>query len=405
MTTVDSLIEGFPKATPTRIVGIPTYENIKRLNDDISANAASIHSELGGGTHGHLGLTVNPTIYATVSGTPYTAPTSPEPPVLTGFTGHQITAANRRYDSDKRKFAEFVALQNALKKQILNSVDDIYMAAIEQPYIGHANRTVLNLITHLYDTYAKISPSDLIQNNQKMTAPWDPNQPFEFLVRQIQDAVDYAAHANTPYTAEQIVNTAYTLVFSTGVFEDECKAWRKRSHPLVNDWPNFKTFFAEAYNDWRETQKQSAGTRYSTANNVTHNKEAFEDDTIAAIANLATATASDRATTARLTETNAQLTAELRSTQDKLVKALEKIALLSSSSGTRQPLKERNTNRDNRPPDRHYCWTHGYLCEHTSGRCPEPGPGHQKFATARKPSGGSQKRKDEWIQRVTRVEA
>ena len=87
------------------------------------------------------------------------------------------------------------------------------------------------------------------------------------------------------------------------------------------------------------------------------------------------------------------------------VKALEKIALLSSSSGTRQPLKERNTNRDNRPPDRHYCWTHGYLCEHTSGRCPEPGPGHQKFATARKPSGGSQKRKDEWIQRVTRVEA
>ena len=56
-----------------------------------------------------------------------------------------------------------------------------------------------------------------------MTTPWDPNQPFEFLVQQVQDAVDYAAHANTPYTAKQIVNIAYTLVFNTGVFEDDCK--------------------------------------------------------------------------------------------------------------------------------------------------------------------------------------
>ena len=167
MTTVDSLIEGFPKATPTKISGLPTYETIKRLNDDISANAASVHTDLGGGNHGHLGLTVSPTIYATVSGTPYTAPTSPAPPALTGLTGPQITAANRRYDSDKKKFAEFVALQNALKKQILASVDDIYLSAIEQPYIGHANRTVLDLLTHLYDTYAKISPLDLIRNNQK----------------------------------------------------------------------------------------------------------------------------------------------------------------------------------------------------------------------------------------------
>ena len=339
MTTVDSLIDGFPKATPTKISGLPTYETIKRLNNDISANAALVHTDLGGGNHGHLGLTVNPTIYATVSGTPYVAPVSPDPPALAGFTGPQITAANRRYDAGKKKFANFVALQNALKKQILSSVDDIYLSAIEQPYIGHANRTVLELLTHLYDTYAKISPSDLIKNNQKMTAPWDPNQPFEYLVRQIQDAVDYAAHANTPYTAEQIVNTAYTLVFSTGVFEDECKAWQKRAHPLVNDWPNLKTFFAEAYNDWRETQKQAAGPRYSTANSVVQSNENFEDKTIAAIANLATATASDRATTARLTETNAQLAAELKTTQQKLVKALEKIATLSTATTAQHPFK------------------------------------------------------------------
>ena len=173
----------------------------------------------------------------------------------------------------------------------------------------------------------------------------------------------------------------------------------------MNNWPNFKTFFAGAYNDWRATQKQTAGTRYSRANSVVQSNQAFEDKTITAIANLATSTASDRATTACLTETNAKLTAELKSTQDKLVKALEKIAALSAANNTRQPLQKRNSNRDNCLSDRHYCWTHGYLCEHTRRRCLAPGDGHQRHATAPKPAGGSQKRKDEWIQHITRVEA
>ena len=78
MTAVDSLIEGFPKPNPTKIIGIPTYESIKRLNDDISAN---------GGSHGHLGMTVSPAIYATASRTPFVNPTIPDPPALTGLTG------------------------------------------------------------------------------------------------------------------------------------------------------------------------------------------------------------------------------------------------------------------------------------------------------------------------------
>ena len=67
--------------------------------------------------------------------------------------------------------------------------------------------------------------------------------------------------------------------------------------PLVNNWPSFKNFFSEAYNDWRKSQKTSAAAQYGSANAV-HTKVGFEEETITAIANLATATASDRATTA-----------------------------------------------------------------------------------------------------------
>ena len=110
--------------------------------------------------------------------------------------------------------------------------------------------------------------------------------------------------------------------------------------------------------------------------NATVTNQAFEEETIQSIANLATATAVDQATTARITATNANLTAELKATQAKLVTALEKMAHLTITHKTNQrvpfALIPPSTNVDNRPPDRHYCWTHGYLCEHTSGRCPAP---------------------------------
>ena len=139
--------------------------------------------------------------------------------------------------------------------------------------------------------------------------------------------------------------------------------------------------------------------------NVVHTKEKIEEETIAAIANLATATASDRTTTAGLTETNSQITSELKQTQAKLVESLETINCLTNNPVPRQPLCECDPNKTiTCPLDCHYCWTHGNLSLHTSARCPEPVQGHQKFTTAHKANGGSQKNKEEWMKRVTKVE-
>ena len=133
---------------------------------------------------------------------------------------------------------------------------------------------------------------------------------------------------------------------------------------------------------------------YGTANAAPAKN--YETETIEAIANLATATASNRATTVRLTETNARLTKELKNTQQKLVEALEKIAQLLTTHVPSAPRTNReNDNSKNRPADRHYCCTHGYLSEHTSKRCPNLAENHQKYATARKPLGGSKAKYDE----------
>ena len=126
-TSVETVLDSFPKQSIIPIEGLPTYEAIKWVNYELSANAASVHYTLGGDNHGYLGLTVAPAVYATISNTSSNAPTIPAQPNTAGLTGTQISELNRSYDSNVKKFREYCEVEGALKKQLLAAVDDIYL--------------------------------------------------------------------------------------------------------------------------------------------------------------------------------------------------------------------------------------------------------------------------------------
>ena len=64
MTSATSFIDyrntAFEIANLTKIHGEPTFESIRKLQREININAQCVHSELGGGAHGHLGLVLTP---------------------------------------------------------------------------------------------------------------------------------------------------------------------------------------------------------------------------------------------------------------------------------------------------------------------------------------------------------
>ena len=66
--SVEDVTNAFPTAV-TKITGEPNYESLKTLKDELKANAASIPTTLGGGTHGYLGLILSPAAYATIAAT------------------------------------------------------------------------------------------------------------------------------------------------------------------------------------------------------------------------------------------------------------------------------------------------------------------------------------------------
>ena len=63
----------------TRIHGEPTMANLITLQRETRANVLTVHTALGGGRHGNLGLVCNPETYATIPNTQITGQQRQDP--------------------------------------------------------------------------------------------------------------------------------------------------------------------------------------------------------------------------------------------------------------------------------------------------------------------------------------
>ena len=83
----------------TNIVGKPTTASLITLHNEIKANTQSMHTTLGGGENGHLGLGWLDIICTThVPGTPYECPVNPGPFIINGDeTQYQIAQCREEH--------------------------------------------------------------------------------------------------------------------------------------------------------------------------------------------------------------------------------------------------------------------------------------------------------------------
>jgi hypothetical protein len=209
----------------------------------------SVASYKGGGHHGHLGIIMTREEYFAIAVDvfPMPANSGPSAAVVTGMTAAVIAETTRLQREATQVYRTYHNVDEAIKKLIIESFDDAYCNALSDKIVGYANCTSLQLLTHLLTYYAMITPTELMQNYERLNTPYDPNQPIETLFQQIQDARAFAIAGGQPYGAAMIVNVAYTLVLNTGLFPDACCAWQSRAI-AAKTWAQFKIDFATAVN-------------------------------------------------------------------------------------------------------------------------------------------------------------
>jgi hypothetical protein len=167
-----------------------------------------------------------------------------------------------------------------------------------------------------------------------------------------------------------------------------CRRWNEKPS-AEKTWTHFKSHFAAAHRQHKQMQGESAATaRYHSSNAaMTQNEDQMAKSTIGALANLATATASDRGVVAALAQANSRLAKQLEENSSELKKLK---ALLNQERRDKRGPRSFNASASN------YCWTHGYKVgkTHTSLTCNTPKPGHKAEATRADNTGGSQANKE-----------
>ena len=228
---------------------------------------------------------------------------------------------------------------------------------------------------------------DIEENYKNLKEKWDANTPIEMLLDQIDDAQDFAAAAGQPYTNNQLLTTAYNLVYATGLFFDDCKAWNRL--PLnQKTMDNFKTTFQQAQQELRDQQHTAQQDGFQ-ANGIwcqpTQNNDHPLQETAEALANLAMATASDRPALQNLTNTVKELSNQIKA-KDRQIEDL-----IKAMNGNKPMGNNPRSTRWEKKDCGSYCHTHRYLVgpKHTSETCRQPGPNHNKKATRQNPMGGN----------------
>jgi hypothetical protein len=330
--TPDELIAGFPHSSLPKVAGGPTFEDLKVIRRLLNTNAMSRASYEGGGRHGHLGIIMNNKEYFAIAVDVFPVPFNPGPsaPFMTGMAVAVIAETTRLHREVTQVYRTYNNVDQAIKKLLIEAFDDTYLNALSDQIVGYANCTSLQILTHLLTFYAMIAHTELTQNYERLNTPYDPNQPIEMLFQQIQDARAFAVSGGQPYGATMIVNVAYTLVFNTLLFHDACRAWQSRvTAAAAKTWAQFKIDFVTAHREFRLTNQTAQQSGFHGANMmIEQGRDDSMQETAEAIAQLATATASDRGTVATLATTNAKLANQLEASHALITQLKSEIATL-----------------------------------------------------------------------------
>jgi hypothetical protein len=79
-------------------------------------------------------------------------------------TAAQIAEANRAHTETISVYRTYNNVDQAFKKLIIDAFEDQFLIILSDEVVGYANRTSLDLLTHLLIYYAMIDPTELTQN-------------------------------------------------------------------------------------------------------------------------------------------------------------------------------------------------------------------------------------------------
>ena len=131
-------------------------KSLKRLKNELRANASSVDTDLGGGDHGYLGLVLTDVEYANIAPTPrpFVAPAFPAP-LTVPATATAVEAVNLRetHNERVRQYRECKNVEKALLRHIQGAVEDRYIEHLVNEDTGLIEDDIPTVLEFLFTNY------------------------------------------------------------------------------------------------------------------------------------------------------------------------------------------------------------------------------------------------------------
>ena len=152
-------------------------------------------------------------------------------------------------------FNEYHSVEKACKKFIFTLIPEAYFRSFKNNYTGYANVKCVDILSHIWTTCGVLQDFEVQENNVPMKQLISAETLFEEFVEQIETAVDAVA-TQVPYTRQQTVIIAFTMVENSGIYYDGVKEWRRKDM-ADKTWEGFKTFLAIKFREIRVQPRTS----------------------------------------------------------------------------------------------------------------------------------------------------
>ena len=144
----------------------------------ISGNAAPVASNLRGGRHGHIALTIVAKEYMAQTVFVFVPPHNPgDHPQIIGSAQEQALVTEK-FQQNQPLFLKYTVVGRALKKQIATEVEPVFLSSMVYQLTGFGQVSALIMLQHLFSSYGSINEIDLKENAVKMMGPYDPAEPL-----------------------------------------------------------------------------------------------------------------------------------------------------------------------------------------------------------------------------------
>ena len=147
-------------------------------------------SDLGGGHHGHLVLTMNVGDYLEQIVHMFVPPYNPGNYPLTIGTAQEKLIGNKRFEQNQALFRRYTAIDGAIKNKNVTAVQPVLLYPLPYQSTGFGQVMAVQMIQYLLISYGVIDKINLKENSIKMMGSYDPTEPPACLIDQIKGGGD-----------------------------------------------------------------------------------------------------------------------------------------------------------------------------------------------------------------------